>query len=317
MAGDLVFKQAVAVIDKRTTIVCLHVAGQIRQVTEPFDTLNGSYDMPGFHIHCRTISAPWMPGFVNAQREESNAELLRRPLKQRRLGPNGELGARLPPGPLGDAPTGIPVNVPKVPVSAYTEARLTGIGEWDAAELQTIDETTKDIRRFGRGDHTLEAMWRKQGFDGRPTLGEVGEVDAEIGRGGVEIWRGIKGDGSRTGGQLAEQFRSGDGVYGGKGIYGNGTYFAYKGGGFAEFEARMYAGKDGAVFRSVLRHDAKVVKYQDLMAEMGREKNLPDVLSDPGRYGTARGYDAIISGEPEFHLIVLNRTAVIVEKVDR
>lgn len=95
---DLILKQVVAVIDARTTTICLHAAGQIRPIDEPFDTLLGEQDETPFHVHCRSMVVPWMSGFVSDIRAASNAELLRRPLKQRRLGPNGE-GPKLPPKP--------------------------------------------------------------------------------------------------------------------------------------------------------------------------------------------------------------------------
>ena len=103
--GDLLLKQLVAVIDSRTTVICLHAAGQIQPVDQPFDTLAGEFDDPPFHVHCRSMSAPWMPGFVTDIRAESNQELLRRPLKTRRIGPDGEVGGYLPPPPNDLAPT--------------------------------------------------------------------------------------------------------------------------------------------------------------------------------------------------------------------
>lgn len=41
-----------AVIDKRTTMVCLRAAGQVQPVTEPFETLMGEIMDPPFHVHC-------------------------------------------------------------------------------------------------------------------------------------------------------------------------------------------------------------------------------------------------------------------------
>ena len=76
-------KQVVAVIDSRTTIVCLNAAGQIKPVEQPFTTLNGDYQAPPFHINCRAIAIPFAVGAVNTQRSDANAELLRRPKDQR------------------------------------------------------------------------------------------------------------------------------------------------------------------------------------------------------------------------------------------
>lgn len=102
---DLVRKQVVAVIDSRTTMVCLHAAGMITEVGVPFETLAGDFLEPPFHIHCRSIVRPWMSGFLSETRREANEERQRRPLSQRRLGPNGEIGARIPPAYDWNMPT--------------------------------------------------------------------------------------------------------------------------------------------------------------------------------------------------------------------
>lgn len=94
--ADLIMRQVQAVIDNRTTNVCLHAAGQIRPVAKPFDTLLGPQEDTPFHIRCRSMVVPWMPGFGSDIREEANAELQRRPMKERRIGPGGETGP-LPP----------------------------------------------------------------------------------------------------------------------------------------------------------------------------------------------------------------------------
>lgn len=93
----LIRKQVVAVIDERTTMVCLHAAGMITEVGEPFQTLAGDFMEPPFHIHCRSIMRPWMSGFLSGTRKAANAEMKKRPMAQRRLGPNGEIGSRVPP----------------------------------------------------------------------------------------------------------------------------------------------------------------------------------------------------------------------------
>lgn len=93
----LIRKQVVAVIDERTTMVCLHAAGMITEVGEPFETLAGDFMEPPFHIHCRSIMRPWMSGFLSKTRAEANEEMQKRPKKQRRLGPGGEIGSRIPP----------------------------------------------------------------------------------------------------------------------------------------------------------------------------------------------------------------------------
>jgi hypothetical protein len=102
----LVLRQARAVVDNRTTMVCLHISGAITSTDLPFETLAGDFMDPPFHIHCRTIVGPWMPGMVNDLAEEANAEMQRRPKKDRRIGPDGEIGGRVPPPSDVNSPTG-------------------------------------------------------------------------------------------------------------------------------------------------------------------------------------------------------------------
>ena len=102
MAVQLVMKQVVAVIDSRTTIVCLNAAGQIKRVDAPFSTLNGDFDAPPFHINCRAIVVPYSVGAVNSQREAANTELRSRPKEKRdprkmRLPPKPRTRKRLTP----------------------------------------------------------------------------------------------------------------------------------------------------------------------------------------------------------------------------
>lgn len=82
--ADLISKQVHAVIDRRTTMCCLRAAGQIRPVDEPYDTVFGQQMQPPFHGHCRSISVPWMPGFVSDLRKDANREIRKRPAKERR-----------------------------------------------------------------------------------------------------------------------------------------------------------------------------------------------------------------------------------------
>lgn len=54
-SGIVVSKQWVAVIDDKTTSICLNGNGEIRDIGEPFST--GDYTAP-FHINCRSRIAP-------------------------------------------------------------------------------------------------------------------------------------------------------------------------------------------------------------------------------------------------------------------
>lgn len=88
----LLLKQVVVIIDSRTSIICLDAAGQTKPVGEPFQTLNGRFDHPPFHIHCRSTSRPWLSGMVSDYKEAAKQELARRAPRDRRRTP-----ANLPP----------------------------------------------------------------------------------------------------------------------------------------------------------------------------------------------------------------------------
>lgn len=96
LTAPLIRKQVLATIDNRTTVVCLHAAGQIRDIDEPFDTLNGPLQRPPFHWGCRSQPIPYARGMAQRHRAEANAELMNRPRAERRLGPGGEVGGRVP-----------------------------------------------------------------------------------------------------------------------------------------------------------------------------------------------------------------------------
>lgn len=89
MADDLVQKTVVAIIDERTTLICLHAAGQIVPADQPFQTIAGPMMRPPFHEHCRSISVPVLgqgAGEPAAQSRHADSELGRRgPKAERQL----------------------------------------------------------------------------------------------------------------------------------------------------------------------------------------------------------------------------------------
>ena len=112
----LLFKQVLAKIDSRTTVVCLHAAGQIRPLGDLFDTLNGELDRPPFHWGCRSTVIPWAPGMRQLHRDEANRELQRRPRAERLTASRGTLGPRL---------SAVPPRPPSVPLPAELAADPT------------------------------------------------------------------------------------------------------------------------------------------------------------------------------------------------
>lgn len=201
----------------------------------------------------------------------------------------------------------------------------------DASNSETIRniENNPDLlnRKSEAGDVTLSELLKEQGFDGKPRLVSSEEMDALIENGWSESFRGL------TDKKFTNQFREGD-LYAGFGVYGNGTYSAY-GGEKALDIARGYAGVDGGVMRIALSPDAKVIDYRDLyalydddwydkMSEQISEatgdvkKQLQAELqlkSSMDKSAILLGYDAIRVPHEQYY-VILNRTALAVQKVD-
>lgn len=145
----LLRKQLVAVVDKATTMICLDAAGQIRDIDRPFHTLAGDFQHPPFHRWCRTVTIPYLPGFVTDERTDANAEINTRPLAQRRKGPDGT-GARTIPGPHE---------------ATFDRRGNIGVGgqDYDTLYEQLLNPPTPDdadlLRRY-TDDHTTDRQLR-------------------------------------------------------------------------------------------------------------------------------------------------------------
>lgn len=166
--GDLILKQVWATIDRRTTLTCLHAAGQIRLVEEPFETDAGTYDSPPFHVYCRSISVPYMTGFVSDIRKEANAELLARPKKHRRRGPDGEIGGYVPPPAPFQGPPAPAVPVPPLPAEvekafvsvrpAMSQETQEGIVDWTLGG-NDLNGPLRQGARFGDLDEVQQRVY--------------------------------------------------------------------------------------------------------------------------------------------------------------
>lgn len=160
------------------------------------------------------------------------------------------------PGKKAAAPKAAP---PKTPPAARAPTRGKDLTE----SLDYASLGNKTRRADDGNDDVLSAIAREQGFDGPPALGSRAELDALRDSGSPEMWRGMEGYADRTGGELAEQFRSGPAHYG-QGIYGNGVYFSTE-----EKLASVYAGdaaKTGGVVRVAAHPDARVISLDEAKA---------------------------------------------------
>lgn len=184
------------------------------------------------------------------------------------------------------------------------------------------------------GDRALGAIWQRQGFDGPPRVVSTQEMEQAVGTGWMSLWRAVNEvdlglTTYRSAEQIAELYRTGT-ARPGLGGAGNGTYFAPD----RAKDNMQYYGE--AVIHAALSPDARTIglsELQDLMAADGITSDLlygddstwtprERVLADAGRYAALRGYDAVLhwwsarDKEQPHEIIVLNRTAVIVEAAD-
>lgn len=136
----LILKQCRAIIDSRTTVICLQMHGVAVPVEVPFETMAGDFQQPPFHIHCRTLVSPAIRGYVSEARREANAELQRRPKKERKRNRTGNGGS-------------IPKPTTKNPPSGYSFAEIQDrdSGSFPRAGTRTFKPVGVDFREADRG----------------------------------------------------------------------------------------------------------------------------------------------------------------------
>jgi hypothetical protein len=179
-----------------------------------------------------------------------------------------------------------------------------------------------------RGDATLEAIAKKQGFDGKAEMVDQEEFDKVVAEGGTVTYRGITphydGPGPdakyiSTEGEITDQFAQGE-YFGGMGVYGNGTYTATD-----ISTANHYASEDGAggsVVTMAVRPTARIATPLEWNAarEAAKKGGGFTGASNEGRILAAQGFDGYriigrnVDDPASNFLIVLNRKALVVLK---
>lgn len=175
-----------------------------------------------------------------------------------------------------------------------------------------------------RRDTTLAAIGTRRGYDAPPQVATEADLDAAIGDGWTEMWRGVQDTADdTTAAEIAAGFRAGA-YEPGSGNYGNGYYTSagryvaeqYSGAVLWPVNGRQWddngkyvgeyrGGAPGGMMRMAMSPDARVIDLTDLRAEIDawRESEeyyaIPDTptavaLLDPGRYAAMRGYDAVL-----------------------
>lgn len=204
----------------------------------------------------------------------------------------------------------------------------------------------KDFAKSTGGSHPeniqQKNLMREQGFLGKPRIVDADEYDRIVANGARPIYRGMGGE---TADEIDGYFSTlidGDEPFVGRGIYGDGSYFASErdvAETFAKQDRNGIAYKTpGKVADAVLDPSAKVISLPDLL-EKQREvrKELQtrgeflnqDIEDNDGLFATIQGYDAVYVDDPWIgfnddgsprtgrgrYYNVLNRTALVIKKM--
>jgi len=225
-------------------------------------------------------------------------------------------------------PPAITIRPPRLVPPPVTQHVVTRGRDLLAAETARLNASPANVQLFRQRmaqanyDVVLADVGKLQGFDGLPQVGTKAELDAAVGSGWTELWRGVVGSGLSTPADINGRLRAGA-YEPGRGLYGNGWYFSerritaenfrfrepktnFPAGGGADFELSDLEDGDDApdgLVRMALSPQARVIDYDDLVKlrdrwQASQRSGTPASLafSDPGRLATALGYDAVRIG---------------------
>lgn len=183
------------------------------------------------------------------------------------------------------------------------------------------------------GNAELHVVQNMRGFNKKPKVVKEKDFDTLMAQGGhIEMLRGMRGHGSNTADQLADQFRNGD-HFPGHGCFGSGTYAdSSKGAGNAAmttYSGHAYKG-GGTVVRMALPKTAKIVKQSELEKAVPKnptgfngyhQGGHPPEDCWKGVQAALAGYDAVyVDGNSSVHgqygmgyYIILNRGILTVQ----
>lgn len=205
-----------------------------------------------------------------------------------------------------DLPGSGPTSTPTVTTHAAVSDLLAEPGGFNEVERAFKKARAENAFGDGTGGAPLRYLAELRGADSSPRVGTDAELDAEVARGGTELWRAVRpsADG-RTADELMRDLRDGDAskLYWGYGVYGNGIYAGNDRQVAVDYGTPKSGGTKGpgALVRVVLAPDARVADWKTLDAEYRTwaDDDPRRQTIDPGAYAMARGYDAIRTRESE------------------
>jgi hypothetical protein len=187
----------------------------------------------------------------------------------------------------------------------------------------------------------LKKVLDEQGFNGKPRVVSAEEYKKALDSGALPLHRGVAGDTAEQVDQFVGQLLTGDTPYIGRGLFGDGTYFADSPATALKFAKEDRVGNPipfGKTVEAALDPRAKIAYLEDIETEFQRtglmtpaQKELyysypQDFYESASMWATAHGYDAIRIKNPvvnwttreqvpDTYTIVLNRTALIIKEM--
>lgn len=187
----------------------------------------------------------------------------------------------------------------------------------------------------------LKKILDEQGFNGKPTVVSAADYKKAVDSGALPLYRGVAGDTPEQVNQFVAQLLTGDTPYIGRGMFGDGTYFADKTATALKFAKEDRVGNPiefGKTIEAALNPQAKIGYLDEIKQEFMNtvtmspaQKELyysfpQDFYEDASMWAATRGYDAIrvvnpvvnwqtMEAIPDTYTIVLNRTALIIKEI--
>jgi len=240
---------------------------------------------------------------------------------------------------LWKAPAAPVINTPVAPVSNYVAAKQP-VSFFTAQKSNEFYGTKPngeiDYSSFNKDGQNifLKNILASQGFNGKPKVVSAAEYKKYVDEGAVPVYRGISSNKKAEPSAFIQQYLQGDDPFIGKGMFGDGTYFASTrdvAESFAKTNVQGQKLRYGEVIDAVLNPQARVVNIEDIPRLSGqlfgndKYEFAQDFYDDASAIAAALGYDAIRIptpvikwGEPPIgsdYYIILNRTAVIVKEM--
>lgn len=238
------------------------------------------------------------------------------------------------------APAAPVVSTPVTPVAAYVSAKqptsyfTPQISNTFYGKNAAGQTDWQSYNRDGQNLY-LKNILEVQGFNGKPLVVSAEEYSKYVKQGAVPIYRGVASTKKAEPGQYVKQFFEGNDPFVGKGMFGDGTYFASAREVAEEFSRVNVRGQKlryGAVIDGALHPQAKIIDLGDVTEAakqiFGDKKYefAQDFYDDTSAIAAALGYDAIRIPKPPVrfgekpleidYYIILNRTAVIVKEME-